>query len=89
MCPGWWPATGPSIPAALPAFVVAVTWLAGLIPNSALGPASLAGLGLSLYCSIVVARLVAGLPVVQAVGFCSARLLLSLLIETGVDRLFG
>lgn len=78
-----------SIPAALPAFVVTLAWLLGLLPTELLGIASLASLGFSLYCTYVVARLVAGLAIAHAIGFVLLDFLLSLLVEGGLDRLFG
>jgi hypothetical protein len=77
-----------SIPAALPAFVVTLAWLLGVLPTGLLGVASLAALGFSLYCAFVVARLVAGLGVAPAVGFVLLDFLLSMLVEGGLDRLF-
>jgi len=78
-----------SVPAAVPAFVVTLAWLLGILPTGLLGVASLAALGFSLYCAFVVARLVAGLAVAPAVGFVLLDFFLSLLVEGVLDRLFG
>ena len=78
-----------SIIAAIPAFVVTLAWLLGLLPTGLLGPGSLASLGFSLYCLYVVARRVAGLGIGSAAAFVLLDLLLSMVIEVGLDRLFG
>lgn len=73
----------------LPSFVLTVLWLIGLLPNTSLGFASLFDLGFAMWCAFVVARLAGGQPVAPAIAFVLLDFLLSMLVELGLDRLFG
>ena len=78
-----------AVPASLPYVTVVALWGFGLLPQRALGGATLAALGFSLFCGWRVARLAGGQPAMAAVGFTLLDFLLGLLIELSIDRLFG
>ncbi|MCE1236422.1 MAG: hypothetical protein LWW93_08700 [Hyphomicrobiales bacterium] len=78
-----------AVPASLPYVAVVVVWLIGLMPISALGPATLAALGFSLYCGWRIAVVAGERPWGQAIGWTLADFLLGLLIESVFDRLLG
>lgn len=75
--------------AVVPSFVLTTAWVLGLLPDHMLGFASLFGLGFSLWCAFVVARIVGRQPVFPAIAFVLLDLLLSMLVELGLDRLLG
>ncbi|NLH81065.1 MAG: hypothetical protein GX458_09530 [Phyllobacteriaceae bacterium] len=78
-----------AIPASLPYVVVVIAWLAGVLPTRGLGPATLAALGVSLFCGWRVAMLAGGRSWGTAVAYTLVDFMLGLLIESGADRLFG
>ena len=78
-----------AIPASLPYVAVVVLWLVGLLPIHALGPATLAALGVSLFCGWRVAVLAGERSWGVAVAYTLVDFLLGLLIETAADRLIG
>lgn len=78
-----------AVVAVMPSFVLTTAWVLGFLPDRLLGFASLFGLGFSLWCALVVARVVGRQPILPAIAFVLLDLLLSLLIELGLDRLTG
>jgi hypothetical protein len=78
-----------AIAASLPYAVVVALWLLHLLPTSALGPATLAALGFSLFCGWRVAVLAGERPWGAAVGFTLVDFMLGLLVESAADRLLG
>lgn len=78
-----------AVPASIPYVVVVVLWLFGLLPTHALGPATLAALGFSLFCGWRVAVLAGGRGWAVAVAYTLVDFLLGLFIETAADRLLG
>lgn len=78
-----------AVVAVMPSFVLTTAWVVGLLPDRMLGFASLFGLGFSLWCAFVVARIVGRQPIFPAIAFVLLDLLLSMLIELGLDRFVG
>lgn len=78
-----------AVVAVMPSFVLTTAWILGILPDRLLGFASLFGLGFSLWCAFVVARIVGRQPIFAAIAFVLLDLLLSMLIELGLDRLTG
>lgn len=78
-----------AVAASLPYVTVVALWLIGLLPIAALGPATLAALGFSLYCGWRIAVVAGERPWGQAIGYTLADFLLGLLIESLFDRLLG
>lgn len=78
-----------AIAASLPYAVVVALWLMNLLPTSALGPATLAALGFSLFCGWRVAVLAGERPWGAAIGFTLVDFMLGLLVESAADRLLG
>lgn len=78
-----------ALAASLPYVLVVLAWLIGLLPTSALGPATLAALGFSLFCGWRVAVLAGERPALAAVAYTLVDFMLGLLVEAAADRLFG
>ena len=77
-----------TVPASLPYVAVLALWGLGLLSRQALGGATLAALGFSLFCGWRVARLAGGQAPMAAVGFTLLDFLLGVAIEVSLDRLF-